>query len=153
MPRTIDKDGVITDLPDGEQLTRSQVVAMLKTAFDAKEQREAGDTAYVLLMGTNKKPGPIREWFITFPDDILYDGETGIEAVPTEKSSPRDFDWRSFVRDYPDEALVMLTEGIFKFSFSAWNESDKNFSAAEIAKRYIMPGGTTLQVDIRKRGK
>lgn len=131
---------------------RQHLLTLLNAAWDAKEQKQQAEALTARLVGTNEKPGPLRKWADEHRDDTLRDGETGVYLDAKDQSTPARLDVMSMAQtDEGRQALLKLAElGLLSLNVTAWKAHPKDFLEAATVQSYLMPGGVTLKVEVKK---
>lgn len=139
--------------PEGEAFSRRQLTALMIEGLRAKQERDTASKYYDQIMGTNAKPGPLRDFANENPDDDLYDGESGLHLKRTSRSGISGLDVISMARDRPHVLLKLAEMGLLTMNWAAWKAHPQEFTEALDAKGYIIPGGETIALEIEKREK
>lgn len=145
--------GEITSQPQGEPLSHSQALLLLNRAAAHKQQERDAKKGYDLLLGSGdakKAPGILRQYQIAHPEELLRDGETGVYLEQTMANTGRRLDFDNLLKDFPDTILELAKRGMLTLNLKVWDAHPKDFAEADTAKNYIMPGGSSLRLEIKR---
>ena len=139
-------------LEQGEELSHARALLLLNRAAQHKQQEREAKKGYDLLLGSGdakKPPGILRQYQIAHPE-LLRDGETGVYLEQKMANTGRRLDFDNLLNDFPDTILELAKRGMLTLNVKLWDDHPKDFAEADTAKNYIMPGGESLRLEIKK---
>ena len=150
MTQQVDKvTGEILGGPE-EGNQHRHMIALLAPAFKAKKEKGDAGRDYDRLLGKN---GIIRKYVVANPDEVLFDAEAKLELEAKYVPESDRLDFMNLAKQYPDVLIKLAELGLLKLDMTAWKAHNKDFKEADIAKRFIMAGGETLRLEVKKRGE
>ena len=152
--------GEITSQPQGEPLSHSQAVLLLGSAASLKTEIVACERtlrelkkSYDLLLSVGDSetpPGILRQYVIAHREERLRNGETGIELEVTTGTKPRTVDFENLTERFPDAVVALAKRDLLSLKLGSWDKHSKNFAEADQVRGFIMPGGESLRLEIKK---
>lgn len=94
----------------------------------------------------------IRQFLEEHPEETLYDGELGLEAMLKQRTGPSELDIIGLAEKHPQIVVRLAELGLLRLDNTGWRAQKEKFPEAVTIQGFISPGkgSVALNVEVKR---